>query len=383
MNAFFAEVEQRCNPALRGKPIFVCGEGRTVVTTASYEARAFGVKTGMTKYEALRRCPRAIPVIGNHQVYMDVSERLWDMLITYTDRAEMFSVDEAFLDLTGGIDPFETPEQLARHIKDRVRAELGLRCSIGIAPNKLLAKLGSDMEKPDGLVVIHPDDVPAILENLPVEDFCGIGEKTRQHLAQLGIRYSGQLGAAPLSMLQAHFGFLGHFLKRMGQGRDDAPAARYTDEEIEKSVGHSYTLPRDTRDEQRIHSYILWLTDRVGRRLRRKGLAGRVVSCVVRYSDFRTQGRQQALNKPIDSARAINAAACRILDTFRPFRLPVRLLGVSIAGLSRVGGQLCLFDEDRKRAACQQAADHIRDLFGESALIPAATLIRKKPGGRT
>ena len=187
-NAFFASVEQQANPALRGRPVAVIGRGRTVVTTASYEARAFGVKTGMTTWEAKRACPQILLVVGNNAAYTRISTQIKKIFLDYTPQVETFSIDEAFLDVTGSLRLFGSPERIARLIKARIRQSFGLTCSIGIAPNKLLAKLASEMEKPDGLTIIRPEETAGVLETLPIECLCGIGRKTHRQLALLGIR---------------------------------------------------------------------------------------------------------------------------------------------------------------------------------------------------
>lgn len=183
LNAFFASVEQQADPELQGKPIAVVGgSGRTVITTSSYEARAFGVKTGMAKWEALRCCPQLIIVVGDNKKYTYTSSRIFEMMRDYTPQVEVFSIDEAWLDVTHSLSIFGTPERIAYLLKARIKESFGITCSIGIAPNKLLAKLASDMQKPDGLTTIPPDEVSRILERMPIKELCGIGKKMERHL---------------------------------------------------------------------------------------------------------------------------------------------------------------------------------------------------------
>ncbi len=224
MNAFFASVEQQMNPALRGKPVAVVGSSkRTIVTTCSYEARAFGVKTGMALWEAKRCCPDLILVVGKNREYTRISSRIMAMMYDYTPLVETFSIDEGFLDLSGSLSLFGSGENIAHLLKAQIREELGLTCSIGIAPNKLLAKLASEMQKPDGLTVITAAQVPMIMERTPIGDLCGIGRKTEKSLTMLGIHSCGDLGRFPVKILRQKFGIVGDHLHRMGQGIDDAP----------------------------------------------------------------------------------------------------------------------------------------------------------------
>ncbi len=224
MNAFFASVEQQGNPELRGKPIAVIGSAkRTVITTSSYEARAYGVKTGMATWEARQKCPHIIFVIGDNRKYTYTSAQMVKLMMQFTPLVEVFSIDEAFLDVTGSLKLFGSAERIAFLLKARIRHELGLTCSIGIAPNKLLAKLASEMQKPDGLTIIAPDRVTAVLERMPIKELCGIGRKVEKQLNDLNIFTCGELGRFPVERLKRRFGINGERLSLMGQGIDDAP----------------------------------------------------------------------------------------------------------------------------------------------------------------
>lgn len=227
MNAFFAAVEQQSDPALRDKPVAVIGSGaRTIITTCSYEARAFGVKTGMTVYEAKRLCPTLIMVVGNNRKYTDTSTGIINIFRDYTPLVEVFSIDEAFLDVSGCLKIFGSAIRISMLIKACIYQKYGLTCSVGIAPNKLLAKLASDMQKPDGLTIIAPDKISETLEELPIEELCGIGSKTQQKLNMLGITTCGQLGRFPVKTLKKRFGIIGERLQRMGLGLDDTLSSR-------------------------------------------------------------------------------------------------------------------------------------------------------------
>jgi DNA polymerase IV len=227
MNAFFASVEQQANPGLRGKPIAVIGSnGRTVITTASYEARKFGVKTGMAIWEARRQCPQIILVVGDNCKYTYTSSRIFKMMLDYTPLVEVFSIDEAFLDVTHSLKIFGSPERIAYLLKARIKQSFGLTCSIGIGPNKLLAKLASDMKKPDGLTIIRPDEVLQVIDPLPIKDLCGIGSRTERHLNLLGIKTCGDLGRFPVDILKRKFGVTGQHLHDMGRVLTIAPWSR-------------------------------------------------------------------------------------------------------------------------------------------------------------
>lgn len=377
MNAFFASIEQKANPRLRGKPVIVGGSphSRTVVATASYEAREYGVETGMPLNEARRLCPQAILVEGNSAKYIDTSLEIIKILNRFTDQVEIFSIDEAFLDVTGSQVLFGKPKEIARKIKEYLRKNIGLSCSIGIAPNKLLAKLASEMEKPDGLVEIEEEEVRKILASLPVEKFCGIGEKTASHLSQLGIRTAKELGNAPIDLLVRHFGIIGHILSQMGRGIDGSSVVSYTEEEEVKSMGHSYTLPLDTSDMETIRTVLLRLSEQVGRRLRKAGYKGRRVTLVLRYSDFFTFSRDLSIPDYIDYGLDICYVALRILERIGRLAKPVRLVGVKVSNLISDSGQMYLLESYKKREALIGAIDRINDKFGEFTIQPCRLLM--------
>jgi DNA polymerase IV len=367
VNAFFASVEQRANPTLRGKPMAVIGsKHRGVVLSPSYEARAFGVKTGMTYGEAKKTCPRIALIPADSAKYSHACEGLLDIWKDFTPLVEMFSIDEAFLDVTGCEALLGDPVRIAIQIKDRVWNEAGLTCSIGIAQNKLLAKLGSDMQKPDGLVLINSDDVAAVLENLPVKEICGIGPNLTNHLAAMGIRTCGELGRAPLRQLTAKFGILGERLHNMGIGEDDDPVMPLEAQESEdsKSIGHSMTLDEDCSNMAMIERHILQLSEKVGRRLRRGSYSGRTVSLTIRYADFHTFSKQKRLRHAINHGLDIHATAVALLHEIQPTQA-IRLVGVSVSGLERNAAQMPLFEEGRKRKFIAEAMDDINNQHGE------------------
>ncbi|MCF6148978.1 MAG: DNA polymerase IV [Candidatus Kuenenia sp.] len=369
MNAFFASVEQQMNPSLRGKPIAVIGSNeRTVVTTSSYEARAYGVKTGMTKYEAKRLCPHIMLVAGNTSRYTDTCRRLVKIYSRYTPIVEVYSVDEVFLDVTGSIPLFADAETIAKKIKQDIRKYFGrLTCSIGIAPSKLLAKLASDMKKPDGLVVIHEKDVRSLLENLPVQELWGIGSKLAEHLASLGINTCGELGRASVQRLKHKFGIIGERLILMGQGIDDSPVIPMEKESDAKSVGHSMTLEEDISDREDIERYVLQLSEMVGRRLRKEGYSGRTVSLTLRYSDFSTFTRRKTIGIHINDGINIYFVALDVLNAIKLCH-PVRLIGVSVSNLHKNHFQTPLFPAERAKQQVVYAMDEINNRYGEFSI---------------
>jgi len=368
MNAFFASVEQQTDPRLRGKPVAVTGGGaRTIVTTASYEARAWGVKTGMPVGEAQRLCPELVVVVGNNRRYADTSAGIVAILRDYTPLVEVFSIDEAFLDLTGCERLCGPPATIAHRIKARIRHQYGLTCSIGIAPNKLLAKLASELKKPDGLTILAPADIPALLETLPASELCGIGRATARQLALLGIQTCGELGRFPAAILRRKFGILGPRLQAMGRGEDASPVVPEEDAAPVQSVGHSTTLDRDLTLREEMRRVLLQLAEMVGRRARRYRVSGRTVTLTVRYADFTTFSTRRSRQDYLNGSDALYAAACTILDGLT-LEQPVRLLGLSLSNLRHETDQLPLFAEERRRQQIAEAMDRVNDRHGSAAV---------------
>lgn len=380
MNAFFASVEQQANPELRGKPIAVIGSsGRTVITTASYEARAFGVKTGMATWEARRCCPQIILVVGDNRKYTYTSSRIMEMMKDYTPLVEVFSIDEAFLDISASLGIFGTPERIAYLLKARILHSFGLKCSIGIAPNKLLAKLASDMQKPDGLTIIAPDDVLQVLERMPINELCGIGKKMQRHLNVMSIYTCGELGRCDEARLTHKFGIIGARLKQMGQGIDYSPVIPFGEEDQVKSVGHSKTLERDIDDPAEIRRFLLQLSEMVGSRARKYNVSGKTIHLYVRYADFFSScGKQTTLKNYINLSDEIYKVALSLIATVE-LEQPVRLLGVSLSNLKHEAEQLPLFEAERKKLFATQAMDKINDRFGSMA-VTFGSLVPEKAG---
>ena len=374
MDAFFASVEQACHPGLHGRPVLVCGaQSRTVVLSPSYEARAFGVKTGMTVPQARQLCPQVVCVPADNDKYADTCHRIISILEDYTPMVEVFSIDEAFLDITRSLKLFHGTQALVNSIRARIRQEVGLSCSIGLAPNKLLAKLGSGLEKPGGLVIIRPEAVGALLEKLPVQELCGIGPSLTAALDRMGIRTCGALGRVPVETLRSRFGIMGEHLHAMGRGVDDSPVIAQEAAPEARSVGHSMTLPRDSCHQGVLLRTLLKLSEKVARRMRRGNVRGRVVRVTIRHADFSTQSRQQARKQPLDDGLILFRAARRIFDgMWHGQRL--RLLGVSVSRLVHSTDQLSLFPGQERQRAMMAAMDNLNDRYGESCLIRGSLL---------
>ncbi len=378
MDAFFASVEQRRNPALRGRPIGVIGsDHRTVITTASYEARRYGVKTGMNIYEAKRLCPGLVLVIGDNDRYIHTSEALKDLYLRYTPEVEIYSVDEAFLDITGSCHLFGGPLEVGRRIKEEVKGLFGINATVGIGPNRVVAKLAAELSKPDGLRWIKAEEVEGVLADLPTEMLWGVGRRVSERLRAIGITRCGELGRAPAGLLRARFGIVGERLKALGQGRE--PEARDRCGEGVRSIGHSTTFPRDLCSPAEMEGWILRLSEMVGSRARRHGLGGRTVSVVVRYRSFETFSRRKGMGQATNDTHRIFHTAMDILNS-AGLKEPVRLLGVVISGIEPVSGQVPIFEEQRRRAALLEAVDGVNRRHGPFTLTWAPCLKRLRKG---
>lgn len=376
MDAFYAAVEQLDNPAYRGKPVIVGGSphARGVVSTCSYEARKFGVRSGMPLREAGRRCPHGIFVPGRMQRYREVSVAIMKILREYTPLVEPLSCDEAFLDVTGSEPLFGPAETIARQIVDRIAAELQLSASVGVAPNKFLAKLASDLKKPRGFVVIREEEVASFLAPLPIARIWGVGPKTTAQLRKMGLKTIGDLQALPLTVLRDHLGELGIHLYRLARGIDDRPVEPVA---TVKSIGHETTFQEDTADREFLEGTLWRLCEKVARRLRRKGLVGKVITLKLRDQDFQTITRRSTLYQATDFEEVIFATARQLAEENVWGGKPLRLIGVSVSGLETCENtQTPLFTAaaDPDLRALHQTLDRIRERFGETAIIRARFL---------
>jgi DNA polymerase-4 len=381
MDAFYAAIEQLDHPELRGRPVIVGGDpaGRGVVSTASYEARKFGVHSAMPAAQARRLCPQAVFLRPRFARYQEVSQQIRAILYSYTPLVEPISLDEAFLDLTGTERLLGPAEEVAREIKRRVREETGLTCSVGVGPNKFLAKLASSLAKPDGFLVVREGEELAFLEDLPIERLWGVGEATAKRLRGLGITTVGQLRGLALEELLDKFGSLGRSLYELARGIDRSPVIP---EREARSLGAERTFPEDLTDPEEMERVLFSLSEEVGRRLREEGLKGRTVQLKVRFADFKTITRAKTLSRPTDLGREIFEEARRLLAERVQLRQGVRLLGVQVSGLiPKDQEQLPLFQDEKERrsAELERLIDEIRARFGEEALKWGRALRPKPP----
>lgn len=379
MNAFFASVHQALDPTLKGRPVIVGGDPARrhgVVLTASYEAKAKGVKTGMTVYEAQRLCPEGIFLQPQHHLYIHFSTRILQIMRDFTPLVEPFSIDEAFLDVTGCQRLFGSPVEIAQKLKKRIREEVGVRCSIGIGPNKLLAKMAAGLEKPDGLTVLDRGDIPGRLWPLPVRELFGVGPRYEHHLKLFNIHTIGDLARFPVEILKKRFGVNGELLWQCANGIDLSPVDPDS-LAIVKSIGQQITLPRDYRTHREIQVVLLELADLVAQRVRAGGYAGRTVVLSLKDTGFACLSRMKTLPEPTDLARDIYRAATELLKRYWPDGWPVRMVGVTLAGLlpGRLE-QLTLFGEKEKVRSSEKTCDYIRSRFGENAIFRAVSLTR-------
>ena len=379
MDAFYPSVEVHDHPELKGKPVIVGGgKERGVVSSASYEARRFGVHSAQPIAAAMRLCPNGIFLPVRMARYQAVSRQVLDIFHAFTPLVEPISIDEAFLDVTGAERLTGQPPEIARKIKQKVFQETGLTVSAGVAPSKFVAKIASDMDKPDGLTVVPPDRVGEFLDPLPVKKMWGVGKVTEQALARLYVRTFKDLRQVPVEILEKTFGKHGAAMHRLAMGIDE----RDVEPEREvKSIGHEETFNNDILDPNQVRKEILSLANRVARRMRRGGVRGNSVSLKVKYADFKQITRAITLPEPIDDSAEIYATACRLLGKTEAGKRPIRLIGISLSQFSspEEEAQLWLFGQDKtslKRKGLNLALDSICDKFGEKSIRPA-TLISK------
>jgi len=371
MDAFYASVEERERPELVGKPVIVGGEAqrRGVVAAANYEARRFGVHSAMPTATARRLCPHAEYLRPRIDFYAGVSRQIREIFFRYTPLVEPLSLDEAFLDVTGSTGLFGPADEIARRIKAEIRREVRLVASVGVAPNKFLAKIASDLEKPDGFVIVPPDGVQEFLDPLPVGRLWGVGKVSHRALTGLGVATIGQLRRLPPDVLQDRFGSTGEHLWQLAQGIDDR---RVTPDHEAKSISHETTFAVDVADKEVLRAWLLELTEQVARRLRRHGLRARSVHLKVRFADFSTITRSRTLAVPTDLTEELWQAAAEMFQKrLPPGHAAVRLLGMGTSGLDRSGeAQQMLFDrqERRRQGRLDEVTDQIRARYGDSAI---------------
>ncbi|MDM4719993.1 DNA polymerase IV [Micromonospora sp. WMMA1363] len=380
MDAFFASVEVRRRPELRGRPVVVGGAGpRGVVSSASYEARRYGVRSAMPIMRARALCPQAVFLPPDLPAYTAASRAVMQIFREVTPLVEPLSLDEAFLDVAGARRLFGPPAVIARLVRERVAREQELTCSVGVAPSKFVAKLGSTRAKPDGLLVVPTARVLDFLHPLPVAALWGVGERSAETLHRLGLTTVGELARAPIGMLRQALGeAAARHLRELAWGRD---ARRIALEQVEKSIGAEVTFDVDVVDPQEIRRALLGLAERVGGRLRRAGQVGRTVSLKVRLADFRTVSRSRTLDVPTDVGREMFDTAWALWTALDPTE-PIRLVGVRAEGLSaarETPRQLALGAPERGWREAEAAADAAAARFGRSVIGPASLLRVRDP----
>ncbi len=373
LDAFFASVEELLDPSIVGLPIVVGGDAdkRGVVSSASYAARAYGVHSAMPMAQALRLCPQAVVRHGHHGKYSEYSRRVMDMLAQYTPVWEQISIDEAFLDVTGCDRLFGHAEQIARRIQHSVLEELGLPCSIGVASNRLVAKIASALAKPKGLLIVPAGHEAAFLAPLPIERLWGVGKVTAQRVRACGVETIGDLAGLPLAEMRALFGSMAESMHERALGIDDSPVGAHTPRQ---SISHERTFPRDVASIEVLKHSLLELSDAVAARLRRHPACARTVVLKLRYPSFETITRQLTLDRPTDLAEVIYAQGLALLRREWKRGMKVRLIGLGVHGLVH-GQQLGLFEERQQRLGrLSRAVDGIRNKYGDDAIRRASLL---------
>ncbi len=383
MDAFYASVEQRDNPQLRGQPLIVGGmSGRGVVAAASYEVRAFGVRSAMPVSRALQLCPDAICVRPRMARYAEVSAQIFEIFNEFTPLVEGLSLDEAYLDVTASLALKGDAVSIARDIKRLIRERTGLNASVGVAPNKLVAKIASDLDKPDGLTVVDPDRIPETLGPLSVKRLPGLGRKKGDELLTAGIKTIGDLQRATDTQLDRWFGRHASYWRARANGIDDRAVEPEHDE---KSVSNEQTYSNDLTDEREMFAEISALSDKVSARLRRKGLRARCVGIKVRQADFVTFSRQKTLAAATDETRLVMTTATDLLRAFlreKP-RTKVRLLGVTTSEFDAAQQPDLFSDVIKPTSSIDTTIDAIRQKFGTVAVARASGLLRKSDRSRS
>jgi len=374
MDAFFAAIEQRDDPSLKGKPVIIGadplgGRGRGVVSTCSYEARKFGVRSAMPISEAWRRCPKGVYLAPDFRKYEEASGLIRSAFYEFTPDLEQVSIDEAFLDITRSAHLFGGPLETCRRIKARVKELTGLTCSVGLAPTKMAAKIASDLKKPDGLVEVRPEGLRAFLAPLDISRLWGLGPKTAEVLRARGINTVGELAAAEADELRG-LGVHGPELKKLAMGEDPREVR---EEEGARSVGNEITFSADTGDAREIKESLVALADKVSSRLREGGFKGRTVTLKVRLEGFETHTRARTLAFATNYADVLAKEALALYAAFDRGRKKVRLLGVKVSGLMPAGERESLFEEaeDGRREKAHKAIEAIREKFGRGAIYRA------------
>lgn len=380
MDAFFAQVEQVKNPALKGKPIVVGGEAgnRGVVATCSYEARKYGIHSAMSAAKARQLCPHAIFLSGSLTNYVFISAQIMEILQGYTPIVEPTSIDEAYLDVTQSVHLYGSPEALGMDIKKQILEKLKLTCTIGIAENKLLAKTASDFNKPDGLNTLWDHELETKFYPLPIIKLRGVGPQTEKILLKWGIKTIRDLKDYPEKKMRQHFGLYGEHLSKIAKGLSDTPVCSLDDIPDEKSMSHEHTLYEDTSDLEFLKSLLITLADKVVVRMKKANFIGKTVRLKLRYADFTTITREVTLHDFTDEVETIYKTALGLIPIDEVIKNKVRLIGVGVTKLieSEDLPQIDLFDDDfhARRRKCGEVVEDIRDKFGKFSIVRASSL---------
>lgn len=381
MDAFFAAIEQLKNPELRGQPVIIGadprkGRGRGVVSTASYEARVFGVHSAMPISKAYKLCPHGIFVKPEGQLYSQYSRQIMNILDEFTPLVQPVSIDEAFMDVSGSVHLFGSVEKIGEAIRRRIFEETGLTASVGIAPSKSVAKIASDYQKPDGMTIVPQENVQKFLDSLPVTKLWGVGKKTFANLEKLGITTVRQLREYPLDLLTKKYGKMGPHLHRMSRGIDEREVH---DRDPVKSISHETTFREDHTDLELISATLLSLSENVSVRLRKKTFRGKTIQLKIRYEDFSTFTRHKTLSHPTNLTEEIFRISKSLFDEFYKGR-PVRLIGVGVSQLIDENKmQTSLLDvENERKMTLEKVMDKLQEKFGKSGLTHADTLSARK-----
>ncbi|MGH7539995.1 MAG: DNA polymerase IV [Gemmatimonadota bacterium] len=375
LDAFYASVEVQKDPSLQGRPVIVGGTGaRGVVTSASYEARAYGVRSAMPSVRARRLCPDGIFIAPDFDAYRAHSNRFREVLLGHTPFVEPISLDEAFLDVAGATMLFGPPEEIGRRIRRAVASEVGVTCSVGVAPTKFVAKLASDDCKPDGLLHVRHEDVGRFLAPLPVGRLWGVGEKTAEMLGRLAIRTVGDLGRTTLPILDRLLGeAAASHLSQLARGVDDRPVVPY---ESPKSIGHEETFDRDLDEEEEILRELLALSGRVAARLREDGYRARTVTLKARLANFTTLTRSRTRPDPTDLGADLYGTVSELYRALPGTRRRIRLLGVQAGGLVSSGAEQLALMRGERWGDVERTVDRIERRFGPGSAKPASLLRR-------
>jgi len=385
MNSFFASCHQAENPELEGREVIVAGDPERragIVLACSYPCKAKGVKTGMALWEARRLCPDAYYFRPEHSLYIDYSNRILKIMRDFTDLVEPFSIDEAFIDLTGIIHLFGPPVEIAMKIKNRIKSEVGVLCSIGIGPNKLIAKMAAGLQKPDGLTVLETvEDYRKAFYPRPVRDLFGVGPRYERHLSYFNIHTIGDLAGFPVEILKKRWGKNGEMLWYSARGIDYSPVTP-TSLDTSRSIGRQKTLPRDLRGLAKIKVVILELAEMVARRVRQDGYVGKTVLLTLRDTQLNFFSRGMSMKEHTDLPGDIYQTACALLEKHWDESWPVRLVGVTLGNLvKKEYQQFDLFGWKERQIKLVNACDAIRDRFGESAIFRGISLLEESLRG--